>query len=295
MDSCLILTEIRSSATGWYDQSLAETVLDSMEFDYPLNGKESVDKQDQKTVKWKCIDGGAQQIAELMRDKLFKKPLFNMEVDSISTDSKLSMELLVTNKNPGVERKVETRQYFAVFNSTTLAALQRMDLKNAKLTFGTKQAIRSLGYGASCKVAIRFSYPWWITKFGIAKGGVGSTDLPIRQCVYPSYSIHDPKDEPAVLLCSYTWSQDAQRIAALISKDSPAGEDELKDLLIRNLTLLHAPTKEEYNSTFEMISKSYISHHAYDWYRDPNMSGAFVYFGPGQFSVMYREIVTPNR
>lgn len=251
-------------------------------------------KESEKEVKWKCIDGGTQQVAEKMMEKLTKKPQFNMEVDAISTDSEKYMELLITNKNPSAQNKTERRKYFAVFNSTTLAALQRMDLKGVKLTYGTKQAIRSLGYGASCKIAIRFSRPWWITDFDIKEGGVGRTDLPIRVCVYPSYNIHDPPDQPAVLLCSYTWSQDALRIASLITQESPKGEDELKTLLMHNLTLLHARSKEEYDKTYELIDKSYITHHAYDWYKDPYMSGAFAYFGPGQFSVMYNEIVVNN-
>lgn len=271
-----------------------------MDFDYPLNDKKNTDEplktntnEPPKEVDWKCIDGGTQQVAEKMMEKLTKKPLFNMEVDAISADSKNNVELLITNKNPSA-RKTERRTYFAVFNSTTLAALQRMDLRKANLTYGTKQAIRSLGYGASCKVAIRFSKPWWITDFGIKDGGMGRTDLPIRVCVYPSYNIHDPDVQPAVLLCSYTWSQDALRIASLITKESPKNEDELKTLLIHNLTLLHAKSKEEYDKTFETISKSYITHHAYDWYKDPYTSGAFAYFGPGQFSGMYNEIIVPN-
>lgn len=282
-------------ATGWYDQSLSETVLESMDFDYPLGkvaDKKAPEPASQpEKVDWKCIEGGTQQVAEAMTEKLSTKPKFNMEVRSISTLANKNIQVVVKNKDKG---ELETRDYFAVFNSTTLAALQRMNLTKANLTYGTKQAIRSLGYGASCKVGIRFSYPWWIKDFHIGRGGIGRTDLPLRVCVYPSYNCDDPCDKPAVLLCSYTWSQDAQRIASLISRQSPAGEEELKELMIRNLALLHAPSPDKYEETYRIIETSYLDHYAYDWYKDPYHSGAFAYFSPGQFSVMYNEIVTPN-
>lgn len=86
-----------------------------------------------------------------------------------------------------------------------------MDLQNAGLSWGTKQAIRSLNYGASCKVAIKFKTPWWqVAPFSINKGGLSKTDLPLRVCVYPSYNIKSDlnpewnQHKPSVLLCSYT-------------------------------------------------------------------------------------------
>ena len=241
-----------------------------MDFDYPL-GK-ATDKKEIKPidptprVDWKCIEGGTQQVAEFMAKTISTQPKFDMEVRSIATLPDKNIRVVVNNK---VDGALETRDYFAVFNSTTLAALQRMDLTKANLTYGTKQAIRSLGYGASCKVGIRFSYPWWIEDYGIAKGGIGRTDLPLRVCVYPSYNVDDPRDKPAVLLCSYTWSQDAQRIASLISRQSPQGEEELKELMIRNLALLHCPSHDKYEETYAKIEKSYLDHYSYDWYKDP--------------------------
>ena len=42
------------------------------------------------------------------------------------------------------------------------------------------------------------------------------------------------------------------------------------------------------------LSEQYVTHHAYDWYADNTMSGAFAYFGPGQFSNMWPHIMKPN-
>ncbi|KDN64642.1 putative flavin containing amine oxidoreductase [Colletotrichum sublineola] len=120
------------------------------------------------------------------------------------------------------------------------------------------------------------------------------TDLPLQVCVYPSYNIHDPVDEPAVLLVSYTWGQEAQRIASLISSDTPSGEEELKKVLLHNLAMLHSSKASSYEDTLCYITGLYDTHHAYDWYRDPHMAGAFAYFGPGQFWDLYPAITKPN-
>ena len=252
-----------------------------------------------------CIDGGTQQVASLMAARLKKKPEFYKQVVAINAqnltvqtkDEQADRPYELNPVNLTIQQKndvTETREYFAVFNSTTLGALQRMDLKKAGLLYGTKQAIRSLGYGASCKVGMKFRTRWWTRLFGINKAGVGKTDLPLRVCVYPSYNIDDPEDESAVLLCSYTWAQDAQRIGTLITENSPEGETELKKVLFHNLALLHANEKHPYEEMMELLAKEYITHHAYDWYADNDMSGAFAYFGPSQFSKMWPEIYRPD-
>lgn len=227
------------------------------------------------------------------------------------------LTITIAKSNPDTKESPVTRKedYLAVFNSTTLAAMQRMDLQNAGLLWGTKQAIRALGYGASCKVAIKFKTPWWqLEPYCINMGSLSRTDLPLRVCVYPSYNIEELEGRErwynngdyneSVLLCSYTWGQDAQRIGSLISRDQPkdGGEDfadkdkQLKSLLLRNLALLHAvdDKEETYKALLDQLEKQYVGHHAWDWYRDENMSGAFAYFGPSQYSNMWQEIIKPN-
>ena len=208
-----------------------------------------------------------------------------------------------------VEGEKSPREYDAVFNSAPLGAMQRMDLRGLNLNWGTKQAIRSLGYGASCKVGVKFKYRWWVEEpeLAITKGGVGSTDLPIRNCVYPSYNLTtkdasdlekgDAGKKPGVLLCSYTWSQEAQRIGTLIHPEGgPSTETELRALLIDNLARLHTPRHKpaEYERLKKLIGDAYITHFAYDWYSDLGTTGAFAYFGPGQFGAMYPWIANRN-
>lgn len=223
-----------------------------------------------------------------MRDRLQRKQAieYNKRVLGMSYVDKDHQQIDVD-----VRGENKPRRYDAVFNSAPLGAMQQMSLEGLKLNWGTKQAIRSLGYGASCKIGVRFKSLWWIHKLGIDDGGQGKTDLPIRCCVYPSYNMHDPADKPGVLLVSYTWSQEAERIGALISRESPDKEDELKLVVLHDLARLHSPTEEQYEELKQTIMDEYLDHYAYNWYADPTSVGAFAFFGPGQFQKMYPDIV----
>ncbi|KAK7429417.1 hypothetical protein QQZ08_004009 [Neonectria magnoliae] len=282
-----------SSGTGWYDQALSECVLDELDFATPEQ-----EEGKPKRNFWCCVDGGGQRIARLMAEKVKKPVQLNSQVVAINANvpkrrdpnTYVPMTLDIKRTDP-VSKQTDLRKedYFAVLNSPTLPALQRMNLKDAGLLWGTKQAIRSLGYGASCKVE----------PFNINKGGLSRTDLPVRVCVFPSYNIseieeHWDSNGSSVLLCSYTWGQDAQRLGSLISPDTADNEEQLKGVLLHNLALLHANEKMSYDELMVLLDKQYETHHAWDWYRNLNMSGAFAYSGPGQFSNMWEEIIKPN-
>jgi monoamine oxidase len=141
-------------------------------------------------------------------------------------------------------------------------------------------AIRALNYDTSTKVALRFKTRWWedpavMGKDRTIKGGISSTDLPIRTCVYPSYGWNAKGPLPGVLLASYTWAQDAQRLGGLAqAKGSPAYND-LIDLVLKNLAELHGIQQEQMGPLLD----SYVL----DWHSDRFARGAFALFGPGQF------------
>ena len=219
-------TDAHGSGNRWYDQALSEMVLEDLDFNH---GKD-----------WWCVEGGAQEVAHRMRKKIERK-------DCISFQKKV-MGVSYAEDQAVVDVTIKgerwPRRYDAVFNSAPLGAMQRMDLSGLNLNWGTEQAIRSLGYGASCEVGIRFKNLWWIKSLGIHQGGVAKTDLPPRVCVYPSYNCHHDVEKPGVLLCSYTSSQEAQRLGSLISRKSPEDEEEPKTLLIDNLAKLHSKTNE---------------------------------------------------
>jgi hypothetical protein len=81
---------------------------------------------------------------------------------------------------------------------------------------------------------------------------------------------------------------------------SQADDAELKGLLIRNLALLHqnyinpgSGLPYGYWDMLQIIREEFMEYHAFDWYSNPSTSGAFAYFGPGQFSNFYPELVRP--
>jgi len=261
--------ETMSSATGLFDQALSEGVFDSFSFETPGEND------------WYCIDGGTSVLVERMKGMINKPDVITYESQVASIES-LSNAVRVV-----IDAQNHTG-YSAVFNTASFGCTGQMDLRKASLTSAQRDAIRQLNYDASAKVAIKFKYPWWITKCNITGGGSASTDLPLRTCVYPSYNLDDDPTQPAVLLCSYTWSQDASRISALIKDSSPLGEQQLKVLLLHELWRLH-----EGSITEKEIVDAYMEHYSFDWYHDPYSVGAFALYGPSQFEDLYPYIVQP--
>lgn len=235
-------------------------------------------------VPWKRIAGGTSELIKKMLAYIKVKPETKKRVTKISIDRSR-----VSGQNMQVEVAGENvaRTYSTVFSTASLACMQRMDLRGLELHPSQKDALRSLRYDASCKVAIRFQSPWWVTKCGITGGGSASTDLPVRTVVYPSNNPEATKS--AVLMVSYTWSQDAQRVGSLISRDGQGVDDELKELILQNLVRLHAPFVD-----YTYVKSQVLELHAYDWYSDPNTSGAFALFGPGQFENLYPYLTRPT-
>ena len=258
--------ETHETATGLFDQAFSESVIDSFDFDTPT-GDGHVD--------WTCIAGGTSVVTEAMRTKIKGRIELNKRVNRIShTDAP---NLNEANMRVRCADEPDTRSYVTVFNTTSLGCLQRIDLTEMSLHPSQKDAIRCLHYDNSTKVAIKFSRPWWKMLGDISNGGSASTDMPLRTCVYPSYNLSDMGGQ-AVLLCSYTWSQDAVRVGSLVNRDSPKGEEQLKELILDDLAKLHQRSIFELSSVArvrEMISLYYVSHHAFSWANDPYTSGAF--------------------
>ncbi|KAH6643229.1 L-amino acid oxidase [Boeremia exigua] len=278
--------ETNNTASGLFDKAFSESVMDSFDFAGPK----------EEAIRWYCIDGGSSLLIQAM-EKTVDRPVQHGKRVRKYTQNTKTKEITVSVAG---ESEGSRLPYTTIFNTTSLPCLQRMDLTSLDLHPSQKDAIRSLHYDDSAKVAMKFSYPWWRTRCGIASGGEASTDIPLRTCVYPSYNIHDPDDQPATLICSYTWAQDATRIGSLIAPHN----DELRDLMLDNLARVHlknfqqmVPTSYHGLTTLDevrqIIGDAYISHHAWSWSHDPFTSGAFALFGPGKFSNLYPYLTRP--
>lgn len=273
--------ETQDTSTGNFEQAFSESVIDSFDFEFPVPPGGHVN--------WFCIDGGTSLLTDAMKSRIKGKISQPKRVTSISMDRSMKVDANILVR---CSDQKPLDPYVAVFNTTSLGCLQRIDLSDLELHPSQKDAIRCLHYDNSCKVGMKFSYPWWITVCGIKSGGAASTDLPLRTCVYPSYNIDDPPDDTSVLLCCYAWSQDAQRISSLIHDNHPDATEQLLETLFHDLAKLHE-RDIGYDRIKSIITSSYQSHHAFNWTHDPYTSGAFALFGPGQFENYYPYLVRP--
>ena len=274
--------ETQNTSSNLFDQAFSESVMDSFDFDYPTD---EGDDSKPKEVKWWCVEGGTTLVTEAMEKKLTQKVQTGKRVEVIGQEEGTVGDNNMFVKVVGEDKP--RKDYTTVFNTTSLGCLARIDTRSLNLLPSVRDAIRCLHYDDSAKLALRFSYPWWIKDCGITKAGVASTDLPLRTCVYPSYNLHDGDDKPAVLLASYTWAQDATRIGSLVGdKDK---EKELVDVVLRDLARLHAK-----DITYEKIKKAFTGeYNVFSWSQDPCTSGAFALFGPSQFSKLYPLLSIP--
>lgn len=268
-----------SSAPGLYDQAASEMVLISLGFE--------------ANASWHCVEGGAFEIARRMKSALrnpnaveLGKVVTGMSYTNASDPKQGQVAVTVSGE-------AKQRTYEAVFNSAPLGAIHKMQLEGLELDWGTKLAIRNLSYGGSCKIAVRFRTLWWMQNgLDITRGGQSHSDLPIRCCVYPSYNIYDDPTKPGVLLVSYTYYQDAERMGALISRQAAENEPLIKELVIHDLARLHAKTGDEsdYERLRHIIADNWLDYHAYNWHQNPFSVGAVAYFRPGQFSGLYSSL-----
>ncbi|KAK3392714.1 hypothetical protein B0H63DRAFT_530140 [Podospora didyma] len=201
------------------------------------------------TANWFSVEGGSQQLALNMRKHIkqdnveFRKAVRAMSYVAAKDGEILGSANLKDGTN-GKEPKVPDADVMITYGASRL-----------NLSWPVKRAIRNLDYGASCKVGIRFKSLWRITKFGITQGGQGKTDLTIRFCVYPPHNVHDDPTKPGVLLASYTWSQEADHIGALINRESPEYEDHLCELPLHDLAWLHTNSDQNFASLREFLNE----------------------------------------
>lgn len=234
-----------------------------------------------------------------------EKVQLQKEVTEISYDHETA-KMHVTVKDWGTNTSSGRLAYDGVFSSATLGCLQRINMPNLPDTqteLGTTQfnAIRTLQYDVSCKIAIQFSKAWWRTDAGVtAKGCVSGSDLPIRSVVYPSWTDDSNENDPTVLIVSYSWGQDAVRMGSLIHSDStsdcfPETDSPLDSarlsIVLNNLAEMYSKTNP--NITADHLLGLVISHHAYAWSSNPFTADAFAFFGPGQFKYAYPALKSP--
>ncbi|KAJ8517742.1 hypothetical protein ONZ45_g5116 [Pleurotus djamor] len=266
--------ETFDKSTGWYDRSLAETVLEDMCFSLP--------------GEWKLIDGGSSQLAEVMASYLNTKDkgtiAFDSRVTGIGYDKDSKKMNISINGQPD-------KSYPHVISTLPLPCLRSLDLSKANLSHKQANALRQLTYGPSIKIGIKFKSHWWSTakdKDGNPLdivGGQSYTDRPVRTIVYPSYGLEE-QTLSNVLIASYCWTNDAERFSALMNTGKKTYDDQLKDMVLRDLAVVH-------NLDIQFLRDEFVDIYPWSWGNDPLTMGAFAFFGPGMFSTAYTALTVP--
>jgi monoamine oxidase len=149
------------------------------------------------------------------------------------------------------------------------------------LSFEKARALRECNYMPSFKAFITFKEQFW-ARLGSRQHaglGVGTSDKPNRQIVYPSYGY----EAQGGVLQIYCWAQDAERMGAL---DDEARVNEC----LKGIQYLYPEV--DVQAVFagydpEVTTKT--------WFWDNHAGGgAFALYRPGQFKNLYPALLTPE-
>jgi len=177
-----------------------------------------------------------------------------MKVEPTARDKPLSITYQV-------KLQEESRDYDYVISTIPLSSLRYVNMDDCNLSYVQREGLRTLRYDSSCKVGIKFATRWWEHLSHPITGGQSKTDRVIRTAVFPSYGIHQKDD--AVMIASYTWSQDALRVGGLCKGRDHPDERILINAIIEDLAYLHDGVD------FEYLKGQCQDWYAFDWYADP--------------------------
>ncbi|XP_027893166.1 L-amino-acid oxidase-like [Xiphophorus couchianus] len=244
----LSLEAIRMIGELLNEQSMMYTALTEMIYD-------QTDVSD--NVTYYEVIGGSDLLPRAFLTLLHGPILLNSKVQRISR----SNTGVTVSYQADQESSLRHIDADAVLVTTTTKAALYMDF-DPPLSIQKMDALRSVHYDSSTKILLTFSQRFWEND-GI-RGGKSVTDRPTRFIYYPSHGFPG-NDSIGVLLASYTWSDDSLLFLG-------ASDEELKELALRDLVLLHGDRVRSL-CTGVLVKK---------WSQDPFSHGAFALFTPYQ-------------
>uniref|UniRef100_A0A3B3VA98 Amine oxidase n=1 Tax=Poecilia latipinna TaxID=48699 RepID=A0A3B3VA98_9TELE len=244
----LSLEAIRMIGELLNEQSMMYTALTEMIYD-------QTDISD--NVTYYEVTGGSDLLPRAFLSLLHGPILLNSKVQRISR----SNGGVTVSYQADRESSLRHVDADAVLVTTTTKAALYVDF-DPPLSVQKMDALRSVHYDSSTKILLTFSQRFW-EKDGI-RGGKSITDRPTRFIYYPSHGFPG-NDSIGVLLASYTWSDDSLLFLG-------ASDEELKELALRDLVLLHGDRIRSL-CTGVLVKK---------WSQDPFSHGAFALFTPYQ-------------
>jgi sarcosine oxidase/L-pipecolate oxidase len=291
--------ETSDSATGLYDNAFVESVMDSFDFE---------------SSEWVRIEGGADSLTRAMvkavQTDIVFPPLpgpavkihYGCRAKSVGSWNEETQTIGVyVDPSPKSKPNIVHDDTDTIFSYThvvltpPLGVLRSWDWTNCPLTGEKHTAMRVLHYDDSVKLAVRFGRRWW-NDLGIS-GGKAVTDRPLRTIVFPSST------ESSVLMVSYTWSQDARRMAGISGRNRafvrPAVSVELQEADAALAEFIMAGLREIFGQKSVPADDDRTSGWQevviWDWSQHPEALGAFALFGPGQFTSLYPAMFTAEQ
>jgi monoamine oxidase len=172
-----------------------------------------------------------------------------------------------TAMNVTVAGETKPRTYGSVISTIPLTCTRTLNTTSCQLSPMQTNALRELQYGPSIKVGIKFRTQWWLNSFNII-GGQSFTDRSIRTVVYPSYGlpVSSGYTITTVLIASYCWTDDAERLGALINTGEKRFENQLKSIVLKDLADVHGVG-------LDMITDEFEELYAWDWNHNPLTMG----------------------
>lgn len=220
--------------------------------------------------------GGADRLPAAFAEHLRSKPRLGCQVTRLSQDP-LSKRAAATYLEDGAEKRAEGD---FVLCTLPLPVLGRIEVE-PPLSRGKQRAIRELAYDSSTKVLALCQRRFWEREDNVFGGGT-FTDLPTGITYYPSDNAQaqDPKvsDAAAVLLASYTFGQQARRLALL-------GDRERSALVLHSLANVHPQLR-----TPGIVRRTV----SWCWDTHRHSGGAFAWFNPGQHAALHRHVIAPE-
>jgi monoamine oxidase len=228
------------------------------------------------------IVGGSSRLPEAFLRRLKSRPRMGCEVIRLEQDAPRNRVRAVYQTGGTVARE----EGDFLLCTIPFPVLVRVDA-DPPFSFEKRRAILELGYDSGTKVVLLTRNRFWEKNDEIF-GGSTTTDLMTGPIIYPSDNA--PNDEtgkksdpsvtngPGVLMASYTWGQDARRLAAM-----PATERE--EFATKQAALVHPELKQR----GMIIGRSSWAWDNYRW-----SGGAFALYQPGQFARIHQHVVAPE-
>jgi monoamine oxidase len=222
------------------------------------------------------VVGGLDLLPRAFAARLRTKPRMGCIVTKIEQNS-FTRKAAATFKEQGEEKRVEGDYLICTLPLGVLSRIQiTPDISGPKL-----RAMRQITYDSSTKVLATTRQRFWESEEGIFGGGT-YTDLPLGIAYYPADNAAaqdaSVSAQPATLLASYTWGQQARRLAAV-------PHAERAQVVLENLAKVH-PQLQQPGMVLQTASMAWDNH--------PYSSGAFAWFSPGQHETLYQHLISPE-